>query len=475
MKTKDKIRTILLENTGKNVSGEFLACECGVSRAAVWKAVNSLRENGLEIEGTTNGGYRLLNALDILSEETVRSDLQFFASGDNGEKENIRKTAEKLLHSKIQVFEEIDSTNSYAKRLLSEAGNLRDGEGNLTEAGKNLSNSICIAEKQTAGRGRLGRTFYSPEKNGVYISMIYAPRGGIKNPALVTALAALAVKRAINKLYNLNVQIKWINDIFYNGRKLCGILAEGITNFESGLIEAAVVGIGLNVYSNFGKGIPEEVRRVVTSLEECLFDQEKRNLQKADDLRDLRNIEDTQKVENLHDLQNIGNMQKTENLRDLQNKAECFEKPVPDKQNDCINSPAVSLCRSKLAALIAVEFFSIMESIWEEKDSVGESSTTAVFGEILSGAVLEEGFCSEVADCKKNLQNLMVEYQEASCLIGREIFVHPVAGAVSGVEKETYKAKVLGIDQNASLLVELEDGSRKSLSSGEVSIGSGNL
>ncbi|MCR5400077.1 MAG: biotin--[acetyl-CoA-carboxylase] ligase [Treponema sp.] len=460
MKTKDKIRTILLENAGKNVSGEFLACECGVSRAAVWKAVNSLRENGLEIEGTTNGGYRLLNALDILSEETVRSDLQFFASGDNGEKENIRKTAEKLLHSKIQVFEEIDSTNSYAKRFLSEAGNLRDSEGNLTEAGKNLSNSICIAEKQTAGRGRLGRTFYSPEKNGVYISMIYAPRGGIKNPALVTALAALAVKRAINKLYNLNVQIKWINDIFYNGRKLCGILAEGITNFESGLIEAAVVGIGLNVYSNFGEGIPEEVRRVMTSLEEYLFDQEKGNLQKADDLRDLQNIED---------------MQKAENLRDLQNKAECFEKPVPDKQNDCINSPAVSLCRSKLAALIAVEFFSIMESIWEEKDSVGESSTTAAFGETLSGAVLEEGFCSEVADCKKNLQNLMVEYQEASCLIGREIFVHPVAGAVSGVEKETYKAIVLGIDQNASLLVELEDGSRKSLSSGEVSIGSGNV
>ena len=424
MKTKDKIRCILIENSGKNVSGEFLACECGVSRAAIWKAVNSLREDGLKIEGTTNGGYRLLNAQDILSEATIRSDLQFFARGDgsgscedagrggeagdgksgacaSGEKENLRNTAERLLHSKIQVFEEIDSTNSYAKRLLSEAGNLRDGEGNLTEAGKKLSNSIYIAEKQTAGRGRLGRTFYSPEKNGVYISMIYAPRGGIKNPALVTALAAVAVKRAIKTLYNLHVQIKWINDIFYNGKKLCGILAEGITNFESGLIEAAVVGIGLNVYSNFGGGIPDKDRSVIGSIQESLAGLEKQNLQKS--------------------------AVTAENPEDLQNG---------------VKSQASSLFRRKVAALIALEFFSIMEIISESEN---------------------------------NLQNLMDEYQKASFLIGREVLVHPVAGAVTGAEKESYRAKVLGIDQSASLLVQLEDGSRKCLSSGEVSIGSGNV
>ena len=139
MKTKDKICSILMKNPGESVSGEKLAVECGVSRAAVWKAVNALRLDGFEIEGTTNGGYRLLGNADFISEETIRSDLKEAAvdlqktrgfseigslpeCGDLFGANGLSGACESW---KIQVFPEIDSTNSYAKRLLSEAGSLR--------------------------------------------------------------------------------------------------------------------------------------------------------------------------------------------------------------------------------------------------------------------------------------------------------------------------------------------------------------
>ena len=400
-----------MKNPGESVSGEKLAEECGVSRAAVWKAVNALRLDGFEIEGTTNGGYRLLGNADFISEETIRSDLKegavdlqktrdfseivllpecgdlFGANGLSGACESW----------KIQVFPEIDSTNSYAKRLLSEAGSLRNERGELTESGKLLNNSIYVAEKQTAGRGRLGRIFYSPKKNGVYLSMIYAPAGGIKNPALITAFAAVAVKRAIKRLFNLDVQIKWINDIFFSGKKLCGILAEGITNFETGTIEAAVIGIGVNVFSDFGDEIPEEQRKIVTSIQECLIERE--------------------------------------------GEYEGRRKNVRENQGNAAEAGAGAfyLSRSKLVSMIVLEFFTIMEQVFGESS---ESHKTAA---------------------------IIQEYREASFLIGKEIVVHPIAGSM----RDCYKAKVLDVDENASLVVLLADGSKRILSSGEVSIGSG--
>ena len=254
MATKEIVLEALTRNKGSSVSGEFLAELCGVSRTAVWKSVKKLREDGFNIEGTTNGGYLLKDNFD--SEDIFSKDLFSFYFQNN---------YPDFKDSKIECFKEIDSTNSYAKRLLSEAGNLYFADGSLTDSGKKLKNSIYIAESQTAGRGRMGRTFYSPYKSGIYLSLIYAPEWGIKSPALLTAFTAVAVKRAIYKVCGIDVKIKWINDLFYNDKKICGILAEGITNFETGMIEAAVIGIGINITDN-QDFFPEDVKKIAGSI-----------------------------------------------------------------------------------------------------------------------------------------------------------------------------------------------------------------
>ena len=242
MTTKEKVLKLLVEAKGKAVSGEVLAAECGVSRAAVWKAINSLREAGSAIEGTTNGGY-VLTDNDIFTPELFS--------------ETFSSRFPELSDCHIECFKEIDSTNTYAKRILAECGNLRDSSGQLTPAGQKYHRAVIVAEKQTAGRGRLGRTFVSPEKTGIYISVIYAPEGGITNPARLTASAAVAICRAIKNVLgrfpegcSVEPQIKWINDIFVGEKKVCGVLAEGVANFESGMIEAAVVGMGINIKKN---------------------------------------------------------------------------------------------------------------------------------------------------------------------------------------------------------------------------------
>ena len=261
MTTKEKVLKLLLEAKGQAVSGEVLAAECGVSRAAVWKAINSLREAGSVIEGTTNGGYVLADN-DIFTPELFS--------------ETFSTRFPKLCDCNIECFKEIDSTNTYAKRLLAECGNLRDASGKLTKAGQKYHKAVIVAEKQTAGRGRLGRTFVSPEKTGIYISVIYAPKGGITNPARLTASAAVAICRAIKNVLgrlpeaaDIEPQIKWINDIFVGGKKVCGVLAEGVANFESGMIEAAVVGMGINIKKN-KSAFEGELADVVGTLEDAL-------------------------------------------------------------------------------------------------------------------------------------------------------------------------------------------------------------
>lgn len=251
MTTKEKILEILSNNIEHSVSGEILAQECGVSRAAIWKAINTLREQGCSIEGTTNGGYIMRGAPDIFTTEAFIQELT--------------KNFPDLAENHIECFKEIDSTNTYAKRLLSENGNLRFADGSLTPVGKKYHKSIYVAESQTAGRGRLGRTFYSPSKTGIYLSIIYAPKGGIKEPAKLTAFSAVALERAIFELYGIQAKIKWINDIFINGKKVAGILTEGFTNFETGQIESAIVGIGINISEN-PDFFPDDVKKIAGSI-----------------------------------------------------------------------------------------------------------------------------------------------------------------------------------------------------------------
>ena len=200
------------------MKGEELAARCGISRQAVWKAVNALRAQGAEIEAVTNRGYHLAGTGGMLSGESIAS---LIPSG---------------LGVRIYVYETIDSTNTEAKRRCTESSDVR-----------RLNGTVVVAAQQTAGRGRLGRAFYSPSGSGLYLSIIYAPEGGITSPAVLTASAAVGVCRALKDVYGADAQIKWVNDVFLRGKKICGILAEGVTNFETGLIACAVVGIGINI------------------------------------------------------------------------------------------------------------------------------------------------------------------------------------------------------------------------------------
>ena len=226
MTTKQKVFELLTQNEGSHISGEKLAQKCGVSRAAIWKAVKALREDGFVVEGTNNNGYTLSanSKADILSQAVLEYDLAQAFPDFTG--------------SHVECFETIDSTNTYAKKLAAQ------------DASK-YHQAIITAESQTAGRGRIGRTFESPAGTGVYLSLIITPKGGITQPAVITASAAVAVCRAIKKLYDVQPAIKWINDIYVQNdgvlKKAVGILTEGITNFETGLIESAVIGIGVNI------------------------------------------------------------------------------------------------------------------------------------------------------------------------------------------------------------------------------------
>ena len=220
MKTKNLVFRELSESrTGDGfVSGEELAARCGISRQAVWKAVNALRAQGAEIEAITNRGYHLAGTGGMLSGESIASLIP------------------SELGVRIYVYETIDSTNTEAKRRCTESSDVR-----------RLDRTVVVAAQQTAGRGRLGRAFYSPSGSGLYLSIIYAPEGGITSPAVLTASAAVGVCRALQNVYGADAQIKWVNDVFMHGKKVCGILAEGVTNFETGQIACAVVGIGINI------------------------------------------------------------------------------------------------------------------------------------------------------------------------------------------------------------------------------------
>lgn len=220
MKTKDAVfRELSTPGTDDGfVSGESLAARCGISRQAVWKAVNMLRAHGAKIEAVTNRGYRLAETGSMLSGDAVAALVP----------------PEFGVH--IKVYETIDSTSTEAKRLCAETGDSRK-----------LNGTVIIAEQQTAGRGRLGRPFFSPPSTGLYLSIIYAPEEGIRNPAVLTATAAVAVCRALQNVYGVEASIKWVNDVFFRRKKVCGILAEGMTNFETGQIDSAVVGIGINI------------------------------------------------------------------------------------------------------------------------------------------------------------------------------------------------------------------------------------
>lgn len=158
-----------------------------------------------------------------------------------------------MIRKKIYL-EETDSTNRYLKELAVEGAE----EG-----------TVVIADKQSAGRGRLGRSFFSPEEKGIYMSVLLRPEISLERSVLITSMAAVAVARAIEKVCSLPSKIKWVNDIFLNKKKVCGILTEAGIDAERQTLSYAVLGIGVNVGS---MEFPEELREIATSVSnECGF------------------------------------------------------------------------------------------------------------------------------------------------------------------------------------------------------------
>lgn len=229
-------RTVLELLRGREdfLSGEDLSRRLGLSRAAVWKAVDALRKEGYAIEARTGLGYRLTAAPDAMTESEIRSFL--------GETALVGRT--------LQCFDELDSTNLRAKQLA--LAGAPDG-------------AVVTADCQTAGRGRMDRSFQSPRGKGVYLTALLRPDLPPERLLPVTAMAGVAVCDAVEELCGVRPGLKWPNDPVLGGKKLCGILTELSLEGETGRVQYLVLGIGVNVGQTAGDFTPE-VAEMATSL-----------------------------------------------------------------------------------------------------------------------------------------------------------------------------------------------------------------
>ena len=232
MTVKSRVLSLLRENEGEFVRGEDMAAALGCSRNAVWKAVRQLKEEGQHIESDPKEGYRLVQLGGGISAEGIRLYL------DHPE-------------VSIKVYETLPSTNQAAKEAAI-AGTLGHG-------------ALVIAREQTQGRGRQGKAFFSPAEAGVYFSIVLEPKTEVGKALLITTAAATAVYRAVKALCALELSIKWVNDLYYRGRKVCGILTEAVSDFESGGVQFVVVGFGINLAPPSG-GYPPDLLEVAGSL-----------------------------------------------------------------------------------------------------------------------------------------------------------------------------------------------------------------
>jgi len=231
MSTRNQIFRLLVEHKGESVSGEAIGAALGISRAAVWKGISALREEGYPIEAITNKGYSLGGDRDYLSAGEIEGLLRPSALG-----------------FEIRVFDSVESTNRTAKELA-----LSDPDHGIA----------VVANRQTAGRGRLGRSFYSPEDTGLYMSLLFRPTFDMRHAILVTTAASVAVVRAIESLCPVKLSIKWVNDIYLKDKKICGILTEALTNFETGGVDYVVLGIGVNCFES---DFPSEISSIAGNL-----------------------------------------------------------------------------------------------------------------------------------------------------------------------------------------------------------------
>ena len=230
MSTKNQLLAFLKESKGNWISGELISSKLSVSRAAIWKHIQKLREDGYVIESSPKKGYFLKKASDLLLPNEIREGLttEIFGRGD------------------IVYFSETDSTNTRAKELADQGA----PEG-----------TVIVSEKQTDGRGRKGRNWFSPSREGIYVSLILRPGISPDEAPKTTLLTAVAVAEALISLTLLKVSIKWPNDILINGKKIAGILTE--IRAEIDAIDYIIVGLGLNVNT---PDFPDDIKEKATSI-----------------------------------------------------------------------------------------------------------------------------------------------------------------------------------------------------------------
>ncbi len=215
----------LTDHPGEWLSGEELSRLAGVTRSAVWKQIRQLKEDGYVIESVPSKGYRMFSEGEALSKEGLQLAL-----------------VDSVMIRDVVHLKTVDSTNRYARQL--------------TEAGV-----LIIAEEQTQGRGRLGRTWSSPAGEGLWFTLVLKPEMDPSQAALITQIAASAVWQGIHTVTGIEATIKWPNDIQIGTRKVCGILTE--MNAELGVIERLIVGIGINVNTVV---MPADLSEIATSL-----------------------------------------------------------------------------------------------------------------------------------------------------------------------------------------------------------------
>ena len=233
MDLKEELVSLLEESGEAYVSGSEIGNKIGITRSGVWKIIKCLQEDGYDIEAVPNRGYRLSPDNDMISEAGIRKYL--------GSYNDIFQ---------LDVREKVTSTNTLLK----------------ARADSLPTWSAMVAMSQTAGRGRTGHTFYSPSQSGVYISLLLRPDVPAEESVRITTAAAVAECKAIETCCGSSPAIKWINDVFLNGKKICGILTEASLNMETRALDWAVLGIGMNVYEP-ENGFPEEIREIAGPIE----------------------------------------------------------------------------------------------------------------------------------------------------------------------------------------------------------------
>jgi len=233
MSVKDAVLARLLNRRGEYLSGEELANALNVSRSAVWKTIGQLREDGYRIEAVTNRGYCLTGG-DVLSREGILAHLR--TPGLD-----------------VEVCPCVSSTNTLLKA---------EAENGAPEG------RVIVAGEQTAGRGRLGRSFFSPPGTGLYLSLLLRPKESAEAALRITTAAAVAVCEAIEALSGREAKIKWVNDVYLDGKKVCGILTEASLDLESGGLHYAILGIGVNALTPEG-GFPEDLREIAGAVFEA--------------------------------------------------------------------------------------------------------------------------------------------------------------------------------------------------------------